>query len=218
MPRSGTIVEHDRGGLPPIETDLPFGGGGDGEPNPDGRGAGRSVSLAGVIVGMVASTMTFAALASTMILRHALSNDWISLPVPGILWPNTAMLLLSSAALEVARHALRNGHRDRFNWFWWAGILLGAGFLTGQVIAWEQLRSAGVYLSANPSHSLFYILTWTHAAHAIGALIALLWVGVAALRFRLGPRKRTGVLVSSLFWHFLDVMWLCLMALFLVWG
>ncbi len=219
MSRSGALVEHDSGGLPPIDDGRPFGGGGDGDANPGDRGSSRSVSVAGLIVGMVASTMTFAALASTLILRHALSTThWISLPVPRILWPNTACLLLSSVAIEAARHALRRGKRDQFNWLWWTGILLGMGFLAGQAVAWEQLSSAGVYLNSNPSHGFFYILTWTHAAHAIGALFALLWVGVAALRFRLGPGKRTGVLVSSIFWHFLDVMWLCLMALFIFWG
>ncbi len=218
MTRQGTVSEHDRGGLPPTETGPHFGGGGEGDGNPDSRGASRSVSVAGLIVGMVASTMTFAALASTLVLRHALSPDWVSLPVPWILWPNTAMLLLSSLAIEAARHALRSGHRDRFNWFWWTGIALGLGFLGGQSAAWSQLSSRGVYLNTNPSHGLFYILTVTHAVHAIGAMIALLWVGIAAARFRLGPGKRTGVLVSGIFWHFLDVMWLCLMALFLFWG
>jgi cytochrome c oxidase subunit 3 len=218
MPRQGTLVEHDRGGLPPIEIGDSFGGGGDGDSNPENRGSDRSVSLAGLIVGMVASTMTFAALASTLILRHALSRDWVSLPVPWILWPNTALLLLSSAAIEAARHALGHGHRDRFNWLWWTGIVLGSGFLIGQSVAWEQLSARGIYLSTNPSHGLFYVLTITHAVHAVGALIALLWVGIAAARFRLGPGKRTGVLVSGMFWHFLDVMWLCLMALFLFWG
>jgi len=217
MTRAGTFVENDRGGKPPIENDFPFGGG-DGDSDPDRHGSQRSVSLAGLIVGMVASSMTFAALAATLILRHALSREWVSLPVPAILWPNTGLLLSSSVALEAARRALAAGRRQAFNRLWWIGIALGCGFLSGQVIAWLQLRSRGIYLARNPSHSMFFILTWTHAAHAVGGMIALLWVGVAALRYRLGPTKRTGVLISSVFWHFLDVMWLGLMALFALWG
>jgi cytochrome c oxidase subunit 3 len=211
------MVESDRGGLPPIEPDVPFGGGGDGDSG-GGHGAGRSAAVLGLVVGMVASTMTFAALASTLILRHALAQDWVSLPVPRILWPNTVLLLLSSVAIELARRALRRGQRERFNRLWWMGIVLGSGFLAGQTVAWLQLRARGIYVSTNPSHGLFYVLTWTHAAHAIAALIALLWVGIAASRYRLGPGKRTGVVVSGIFWHFLDVMWLCLMALFVKWG
>jgi len=216
MPASGTIIESDRGGLPPIETGPSFGGG-DGDSNED-RGGRRSVGVAGVIIGMIASTMTFVALASTLILAHVLNNHWVSLPIPRVLWPNTALLLMSSVAIEMARHALKKGQRDRFNLLWWVGTVLGTGFLAGQTVAWLQLRAAGVYMTTNPSHSLFYVLTLTHAAHAVGALMALLWVGIAGVRFQLGPGKRTGVLVSSIFWHFLDVMWLCLMALFLLWG
>ena len=216
MPASEIIVDSDRGGLPPIETGLPFGGG-DGDSNED-RGSRRSVGVAGVIIGMLASTMTFVALASTLILAHVLNRNWVSLPVPRILWPNTALLLMSSVAIEMARHALNKGRRDRFNTLWWAGTILGTGFLAGQIVAWLQLRSEGVYMTTNQSHSLFYVLTITHAAHAVGALVALLWVGIAASRYQLGPRKRTGVLVTSIFWHFLDVMWLCLMGLFLIWG
>jgi cytochrome c oxidase subunit 3 len=218
MPRTDILIEHDRGGLPPIFGDEGFGGGGDGDPNPDGRGQSRSISLAGLIVGMVASTMTFAALASTLILRHALSDSWVSLPVPRLLWLNTVILVLSSVALEAARQSLFGGKRARFNQLWWSGIILGCAFLAGQVMAWQQLSAHGVYLSTNPSHGFFYVLTVTHAAHAIGGMIALIWVGVAALRYQLGPRKRTWVLASGIFWHFLDVMWLLLMLLFMWWG
>ena len=70
--------------------------------------------------------------------------------------------------------------------------MLGSGFLIGQSIAWEQLSARGVYLNTNPSHGLFYVLTITHAVHAVGALIALFWVGVAAVRFRLGPAQAHG--------------------------
>ena len=167
---------------------------------------------------MVASTMTFAALASTLILRHALAEDWISLKLPRILWANTALLILSSACLEWARHALRAGKRQRFNVLWWIGSMCGAGFLAGQVAAWLELRAQGIFVASNPSHGFFYILTWTHAAHAFVGLVALFWVGFAAIRYQLGPKKRTGVLLSATFWHFLDVMWLGLVALFFWWG
>ena len=95
------------------------------------------------------------------------------------------------------------------------GTALGMAFLAGQSIAWWQLRAHGILLTTNPSHSFFYVLTWVHAAHAIGGIIALLYVGWLAFRYRLGPSKRTAVAVSTVFWHFLDGLWICLMLLFL---
>ena len=110
------------------------------------------------------------------------------------------------------------GHRRAFNYLWPLGTLLGVAFLAGQMIAWRQLNAQGVYLATNPSSSFFYVLTWAHAAHAVGGLGALMYVGVKALRYQLGPGKRTAVEVSTYFWHFLDVLWLGLILLFVYWG
>jgi len=172
----------------------------------------------GLFVLMAASVMTFASLFSALVVRRGLSNDWTKFPFPPILWTNTAVLLASSVALDLARRSLKSGRRRAFNYLWPLGTLLGAGFLAGQIIAWRQLNAAGVFLAGNPSSSFFYVLTWAHAAHAVGGLAALIYVGVQALRYRLGPAKRTAVEVSTYFWHFLDVLWLGLMAIFLFWG
>jgi len=94
----------------------------------------------------------------------------------------------------------------------------GLLFLGGQFLAWQQLKSAGVFISSNPSSSFFYVLTASHAFHLLGGVIALIYVDVQALLFRLGPAKRTAVDISAVFWHFLDGLWLYLMLLFYVWG
>ncbi len=205
----------NRGGPPVTPTD--FGGGGGGENSGD-RGGSRKASLTGLFVLMAASVMTFASLFSALVVRRGLSNDWTKFPFPPILWTNTVVLLASSVVLDLARRSLKGGRRRAFNYLWWVGTLLGAGFLAGQIIAWRQLNFEGVYLAGNPSSSFFYVLTWAHAAHAVGGLAALIYVGVQALRYRLGPAKRTAVEVSTYFWHFLAVLWLGLMAIFLFWG
>jgi cytochrome c oxidase subunit 3 len=86
------------------------------------------------------------------------------------------------------------------------------------VIAWKQLEANGFRLVGNLNSAFFYVLTWAHAAHVVGALAAVLYVEYRALRFKLGPSARTSVDVSAIFWHFLDVLWLGLMALFVFWA
>ena len=162
--------------------------------------------------------MMFAAFTSAMVVRRGLSDDWASMAKPSILWLNTAILLASSAALEVARRAIKSGARARFNTWWTAGSALGLLFLVGQTIAWLQLKAAGVFVSTNPSSSFFYVLTVAHAFHLLGGLSALLYVDVQALRLTLGPAKRTAIDISAVFWHFLDGLWVYLMVLFYVWG
>ena len=199
--------------LPPIE-----GGWDDGGGNPEGRGSYRGASFTGLFVLLAATTMLFAAFTSAMVVRRGMSGDWISTHKPPILWLNTAVLLGSSTALELARRALRARARTRFNVWWTIGTGLGVAFLAGQAIAWVEMHAAGVFLSTNPSSAFFYILTAAHAAHLLGGLAALIYVDNQALRLRLGPAKRTAIDVSTLFWHFLDLLWLYLMLLFFVWG
>jgi len=174
--------------------------------------------MTGLMVLLAAVVMFFAALTSAFIVRRGLSNDWITTRIPSLLWLNTALLLASSAVLELARRALKAGKRESFNRLWTFGSALGVLFLAGQYAAWLQLRAQGIYLATNPSSSFFYVLTAAHALHLIGGVVALLYVSVQAYRLRLGPGKRTAIDVSAVYWHFLDGLWVYLLVLFLVWG
>lgn len=199
---------------PPPPGEWGWGGGG----SPNGPGSSRRASLLGLYLLLVSSTMVFLALLAVFIMRRSIAVDWISMPKPRILWWNTGVLLASSAALETARRKLRSSDRVAFNWWWTAATALGILFLIGQGLAWQQLRNSGHFIASSPSTSFFYILTATHAAHVLGAIAAVVYVEVGALRFTLGPAKRTVIDASAIFWHFLDGMWLCLMALFYIWG
>jgi cytochrome c oxidase subunit 3 len=174
--------------------------------------------MTGLMVLLAATTMAFAAFTSAFVVRRGMSNDWVDMRLPRIVWVNTAVLLASSLLLELARRSLKTGRRSGFNRYWTAGTVLGGLFLVGQAMAWRQLNQAGIFVSSNPSSSFFYLLTATHGVHILGGLSALVYVDVQALRLRLGPVKRTAVDVSAMFWHFVDGIWLYLMVLFLVWG
>lgn len=213
MPGSSTTDVIGGRGAPPSTAD--FGGGGG---DPGGRGSSRRASITGLLVLLAASVMMFAAFTSAFFVRRGLSNDWVDTPLPHILWVNTAVLLASSGALELARRALRTGRRTAFNRYWTLATILGALFLGGQYMAWRQLNNAGIYLASNPSSSFFFLLTCVHAVHLLGGMTALGYIDVEALLLRLGPGKRTAVDVSAYFWHFLDAIWIYLMALFFFWG
>ncbi len=189
------------------------GGGGGGQP-----GASRRASLTGLLVLLTATTMIFAAFTSAFWVRRGLSNDWRPTGLPTVLWANTAVLLVSSAMLEIARRSLKAGKRAEFNRYWTIGAGLGILFLVGQGLAWRQLAAAGVFIATNPSSSFFYVLTAAHALHVLGGITGLVYVDVKALLLQLGPGKRTAVDVCALFWHFLDGLWVYLMILLTVWG
>lgn len=210
----------------PITTDIGQGGGilppssgfGGGDGSSGGRGASRRATFTGLYVALAAIVMFFAALTSAYVVRRGLGDDWVSTPLPAVIWINTAILFASSVFLEIARRGLHHGERASFNRWWTAGTVLGCLFLAGQYIAWRELWAAGIYLATNPSSSLFYVFTGAHALHLIGGVIALLYVNVQALRLQLGPGKRTAADVSAVYWHFLDGLWIFLLIVFLVWG
>lgn len=197
---------------PPIHR----GWGGDGPS--DGPGASRRASFILLVLLVIATTVVFLAFIAALLMRRSIASDWVSTPKPLVLWWNTAVLLASSGCLEKARRTLRAGNRSQFNLWWTIATGLGVLFLLGQALAWRQLKAEGLYIASNPSTSFFYILTAAHAAHLLGGITALIYVDVQALRFSLGPGKRTAVDMSAIFWHFLDGLWLLLMAVFYVWG
>jgi cytochrome c oxidase subunit III len=213
-----TITEPTIGAPPPLKPGPPRGDGGDNSGGPDHSRSGATARMA-VYIGMVASTMTFTALVSAMFVRRGLAtnSDWHRLAVPPLLWWNTAALLLSSVAIDIGRRAFLAGRRREFRVLWLTGTMLGTWFLIGQAINWKFLSDHGFYMQHNPASAFFYVLTWAHAAHVIGALAALYFVACRMLFFPFIPLNRNVMEVSAIFWHFLDVMWLILMAIFVFW-
>jgi len=211
---------------PPIDPILPEDGGGNNNDDHHGREQARSqgAAIIGLFVMMCASLMTFASFVSAMVVRRGLnSSDWRHLHVPSILWWNTIAILVSSVVLDLARRRFKRGiaaeaERLQFVRLWTAGTALGTWFLIGQCVAWKQLADSGFYLERNPSSAFFYVLTWTHAAHVVGALFAVGYVQYRVWRGELTPARRNWVSVSTIFWHFLDILWLGIMALFVWWA
>ncbi len=196
---------------PPIEH-----GWGGGSPGP--LGSGRRTAFVGLLLLVAATAMVFAAFTVAFVMRRDLTNDWANVPRLPILWVNTGVLLVSSLVLDRSRHALKSGNRSRFNTWWTAATALGILFLLGQAYAWSELWRRGIYVASTPGSAFFFVLTGAHAFHLVGGVAAMVYVDVQALRLRLGPAKRTAIDVTAVYWHFLDGVWLYLMALFYFWG
>jgi len=156
--------------------------------------------------------MFFMALASSYIVRKGLGTDWQRTPMPPVVWFNTAILLISSLTIIMARRKLESGARGAFRAWWSVTTGLGLLFLVGQIIAWRGLAAAGMLLSTNPSSSFFYLLTAAHGAHLAGGIFALFYV-----TFRNWKRSRisqaTAAELTSIYWHFMDGLWIFLLVL-----
>jgi len=198
--------------------------GGPGEPpsqpgGDDGSGARpgvpatpRRAYFTALSMGLVTILMFFMSLTSAYIVRKGLGGDWRPIELPKILYLNTLVLILSSFTVEGARRRLANQEVEAFRRWWGVTTALGLVFLAGQYAAWVELRAAGVFLATNPSSSFFYLLTAAHGAHLTGGILALLYVALRNWKGREARRSLTAD-VSSVYWHFMDGLWVFLLLL-----
>lgn len=139
-----------------------------------------------------------------------------AVPLPPIIYPNTVVLLLSSAAVEAARRRLQAGAvRPMLRWL---AVAFGLGwlFVAGQYHAWRQWMGAGVYLSSFPGSRFFFLFTAAHAVHIAAGLAVLGTVFMLAWRGRLRRDYPAPLEAAAIFWHCLDLAWLGILALLLL--
>jgi cytochrome c oxidase subunit 3 len=93
-------------------------------------------------------------------------------------------------------------------------FIMGAFFVAGQTMEYAMLVSEHVSLSSNAYGSAFYMTTGFHGLHVLGGLIAFLFIiGRAFAAKKFGHFEATSAIVTSYYWHFVDVVWI---GLFLV--
>ena len=197
---------------PPIE---PAGHGGDGDFGDSGSAFPISKGQIGLWILLTAVFMLFAGLSSAYIVLRGVPS-WQNIELPSLLWPNTAVLLLSSLAVELSRRAIRRNDIQSMKRWLAAGGVLGLTFLAGQLAAWRQLVRAGVYLPSTLQSSFFYILSGLHGLHLLGGIAGLGIVLVMALRNRLSAFRYEPLKLCSTYWHVMDALWVYLFLLLLL--
>jgi cytochrome c oxidase subunit 3 len=190
----------------------PGGDGGDGDKHRQPGQPSRRRFTTAIILAMVSICIFFLTLATAFVVLKVMSAAWTPVHLPRILWVNTAVLLVSSITLEMARRRLAGANLWGFALLWRITTLLGVLFLFGQVIAWRQLVLAGVYIANSQASSFFYIFTAAHGLHLLGGIVALLYVGFRKFD-RAKISRKTAAQVTSYYWHFMDGLWIFLLAL-----
>jgi cytochrome c oxidase subunit 3 len=211
-----TADDQGRGG-PPTVTPRP------GHVTASGSHAEKSET--GVWVAVAAISMFFAAFTSSMIVRQGVTPDWLHFQLPRVMYVSTLVLLASSVTLELARRRFLPARpqgdsvttQDRAQvgkgmyWMYVTGAL-GVLFVLGQLLAWRNLRAQGLYLATNPSSSFFYVFTATHAIHLLGGICGVAYV-LRRLHKTNGVARKSGFGAFSIYWHFMDILWVYLLLL-----
>ncbi|MCI0155839.1 heme-copper oxidase subunit III [Leifsonia shinshuensis] len=187
-----------------------------------------NVVAVGTIVWLGSEVMFFAGLfAIYFTLKSTSGALWtaetahLNIPYAAV---NTTILVLSSVTCQMGVFAAerlqprRSGGLFQF-WKWgmveWFALsyIMGAIFVSGQVLEYATLVSEGIAFDSNAYGSAFYLTTGFHALHVTGGLIAfLLVIGRAFAVKTFGHKEATSAIVVSYYWHFVDVVWIGLFA------
>jgi cytochrome c oxidase subunit 3 len=179
-----------------------------GPPEPN-RSSRVSPRLLGMLLFIISEIMVFGAFFTAyFFIRVVQADPW---PGPEAELPklvagfNTMILVSSSVTIHWAIVALRKGNRFAFKAGMLTTFLLGATFLFIQINEYVHL---GVAPHDTAQMSVFYGLTGLHGAHVFVGLSLLAMVTIRAFRGHFSPEEHRGVEVPSIYWHFVDVMWL----------
>jgi len=147
--------------------------------------------------------------------------EWRPFNLPFQVYLSTFLILASSATYTIAQKAIvSNRHQETKNWLL-ATTVLGAMFISSQILAWLALVNRGFYVRSNPYAAFFYIMTALHAVHVLGGIIALgytvlrCWLPTDAEKELLYRREISNAV--GWYWHFMGVLWLVLLFLLGFW-
>jgi cytochrome c oxidase subunit 3 len=171
---------------------------------------------------LIAIMMTFGGLiAAYVVIATNNVAEWKPFDLPKQLWLSTAIIVASSITYHFALVSTeRNLHSAAKKWLI-ATTVLGAAFISSQILSWIALTNRGFYMSGNPYAGFFYILTAIHAVHVLGGITAL---GSVLLRTWLPAyddetiAARTALAsVVGWYWHFMGALWIILFVLLGFW-
>ena len=177
-----------------------------------------------VWLGIASSLMLFTMLLVAYIVRRS-GTDWADVKLPAVFLISTVVILLSSFTLNNAIVAFRHERFGSYRSNLATTFGLGMLFMLLQSWGWRQMILAGVQLKGNPSGGFVYIISGVHLLHILIGLIFLSIMLVEAFRRRLyvdsfvysvNPPNRLKIRLITLYWHFIDLLWLGLFLFLLV--
>ncbi|MBL4651597.1 MAG: cytochrome c oxidase subunit 3 [Flavobacteriales bacterium] len=166
-----------------------------------------------------AIVMMFAALTSAYLVSRS-TDGWMFFELPTVFWYSTIFIVASSITMIMAQRSARLGNNQGIKLWIWATFLLGGAFAYTQYHAlFTILFDSGIYFTgkgSNISGQFLYFIAIFHLVHLTAGLLSLLFTVFKASRNKYTKEDYTGIEVCSIYWHFLDVLWVYLFVFLLL--
>ncbi|WP_239097684.1 heme-copper oxidase subunit III [Kytococcus sedentarius] len=187
-----------------------------------------NMAAVGTIVWLGSELMFFAGLFAMYFTLRAVAPQLWDLHTPSLNVPfalgNTMILVISSVWCQLGVMKAEHGQSSRTGGLLQVGkwgmrewyvltYIFGSVFIAGQVFEYAELVHEGFTLQTDSYTSIFYLATGFHGIHVLGGLVAfLLIIGRTFTTRHYSHSQATGAIVTSYYWHFVDVVWIVLFA------
>jgi len=160
---------------------------------------------------VVSSTIMFGGWTSYYLVFMASKGKGHGLVLPEVFTYSTIVLVVSSICLFLAAKSLKKGNRSRQRVFLWATVALGIVFGVLQFQGWSSLVQTGAVLTNNNAAiSMIYVISGFHLLHIIGGLAFVINSLVGSYKGVSQEVAEYKQDITSIFWHFIDILWIYL--------
>ena len=183
------------------------------------RRGGISNPVLGMLLFITSEVMFFGGLFGAYFSVRAAAPQWPpqefhdTLKILPLVGPATILLIASSFTCQFAVWAIRRDDRTAFLRAMTVTVVLGITFLLMQATDYSALGSEGLTLSSGTFGTTYYTLTGFHGAHVFGGVVMLSVVLYRGTAGQFSSRHHDAVEAASLYWHFVDVVWILLFSL-----
>lgn len=161
---------------------------------------------------IISMCMIFGGLTSAYVVRSG-DPGWLTFQLPKMFFVSTAIIVASSISLIVA---LQSAKKDNFTGVkigMISTLVLGIAFIFCQLKAWGNMVDQGIYVAghnSNPAGQFLYVISFAHLVHLVGGIFMLIFVCIKSFKQIYHSKNLLGLQLCSIYWHFLDLLWIYL--------
>ncbi len=163
-------------------------------------------------VAMGSIIMMFAGFTSAYIVKKHQVN-WQAFDMPSIFTYSTVVMLASSFTIQMALKKFRNKSMGSYRQLMLLTALLGVAFMVMQIVGFTAVHNGGVKLigrGSNVAGSFLLVIAGMHILHVLGGVVAVLAIVFKNYKSRVRSYSAVPVEVASIYWHFIDILWIYL--------
>ena len=161
---------------------------------------------------IISMCMIFGGLTSAYMVRRG-DPGWLAFQLPKMFYISTAVIIASSFTFIFGYQSAKKNNFSGVKLGMFLTLVLGIGFAICQFLAWKALTAQGIFIGgsrSNPAGSFLYVISGAHLVHLAGGIIMLIFVCIKSFKEIYNSKNLLGLQLASIFWHFLDLLWVYL--------